>query len=122
MVANESVKFASIQGTGCYSVLKSATDAIGTWQLTLTNVVDGSAWRIELQSGGTLIDSGTVSGGTTVGPLTLPLYSPSAGGNDLRIKVRKGTGAPKYQPFETLATAAAGAQSVYIAQVPDLIA
>jgi hypothetical protein len=37
----------------------------------------------------------------------------------LRIKVRKGSAAPLYKPYETLATAVLGSSSVYIAQIPD---
>ena len=39
--------------------------------------------------------------------------------NDLRIKVRKGSGSPTYKPFETLATAIVGAQSIFIGQIAD---
>jgi uncharacterized protein YcnI len=88
--------------------------------LTLTNVVIGSRIRIEEQASGALIEDRAATGTTEV--FTVPVYSGGNPSNDLRIKVRKGTSGPKYQPFETLAVAAIGTQSVYIAQVADAIA
>ena len=97
-----------------------STDSIGNFVLTLTNLVVGSAIRIEIQGTGTLVEFRTAVGTSEV--FTVPAYTNGNANNDLRIKVRKGTSAPKYQPFETLVTAAVGSQSVYIAQVADAIA
>lgn len=93
------------------------TDPIGSFFLTLTNVVVGSAIQIEDQAGTTTLYNGTAA---TSSP-TIALYAYAAGSslNDLRIKVRKGSGSPFYRPWETLATAAVGAQSIYVAQVKD---
>ena len=115
------VKYTHLSSGGAgFSFQKGPTDAIGTFQLTLVNVASNSAYRIELQSTGALVNSSSDTGtSTTVGPITLALYAPGAAGNDLRIKVRKGSAAPLYKPYETLVTAAAGSQSVYIAQIPD---
>jgi hypothetical protein len=93
------------------------TDPIGSMTLTLTNVVVGSAYRIETQADGTLVTQGTAGSSTVV--LTLDCYSVGSANNDLRIKVRKGTAAPFYKPFETLATAVVGSLSIYIAQIAD---
>ena len=101
-------------------ILRLPTDSIGSMTLTLTNVVIGSRIRIEEQVGGALVDERTATGTSEV--FSIPVYVGGSAKNDLRIKVRKGTSAPKYQPFETLAVAAVGSQSVYTAQVADPIA
>jgi hypothetical protein len=116
-VVEESVKTCSQQGCGVYSVQKSATDSIGSTTLTLTNVVVGSAIRIEVQTTGALVESRTAT--LTAEVFALSYYESGAAANDLRIKVRKGSGSPLYKPFETLATIGAAAQSSYIAQIPD---
>lgn len=94
-----------------------ATDSIGNFTLTLTNVVVGSAIRIETQAAGTLIEFRTAAGSSEA--FTIPAYSAGSPSNDLRIKVRKGTSAPFYIPYETLATAFVGAQSIFVSQESD---
>ena len=69
---------------------------------------------------GALVEFRTATGASEV--FTVPYYTNGNANNDLKVKVRKGTAAPKYQPFETQVTAGAGSQSVYIAQVADPIA
>ena len=125
-VINESVKFCSIQGMGSYSVLKGPTDSIGTTTVTLTNVVIGSAIRIEAASTGALVEARTAvrpgprhEGDTTTEVFTLPVYDASNPANDLRIKVRKGSASPFFMPFESLAVLTPAAQSVYVSQIPD---
>ena len=54
--------------------------------------------------------------------ITLDYYAPGSSNNDLVIDVRKGTTAPKYKPFRTLATAQAGTVLAYCAQELDPIA
>jgi len=95
---------------------KLPTDPIGTLSLTLTNVVVGSRVHVEKQSDGTsfydeLADASTVS-------IPLSVYSSGSAYNDLRIKVRKGSGTT-YKPWETQATAIVGSQSIYVSQIPD---
>ncbi len=94
-----------------------ATDPVGNFTLTLLNVVVGSAIRVEAQSTGAELWTGTAAAGTVL----VPLFAYSAGSplNDLRIKVRKGSSAPFFRPFETLATAIVGAASVFVAQIED---
>lgn len=94
-----------------------ATDAIGTFTLTLTNVIVGSAIQIEDQAGTTTLYNGTAASSSPV--IALSAYAGGSPLNDLRIKVRKGSAAPYYQPWETLATAVVGSASIYVAQVPD---
>lgn len=93
------------------------TDSIGSFTLTLTNLVVGSVIRIEIASTGAEVETRTAD--TTSEVFVIPAYSGGSAFNDLRIKVRKGSGTPFYRPFETLATALIGAQSIYIAQIPD---
>lgn len=93
------------------------TDPIGNFTLTLTNVVPGSAIQIESQDGTTTLHNSTASGSTV--NITLQAYAAGSPLNDLRIKVRKGSAAPYYQPYETLTTAVVGAQSIYVSQIPD---
>lgn len=108
-----------------YSQQRLSTDALGTTTLTLTNVVVGSRYRIERQGDGSLAtptaNAEGVAGSSTVA-ITLDYYAAGNANNDVRIKVRKGTAAPKYLPFETQATLDAAAQSTYVAQVADPIA
>lgn len=102
------------------AIQRLPTEPIGSFALTLINLVVGSAIQIERVSTGAVVEYRTA--GTATEVFTVDAYSPGNALNDLRIKVRKGTTAPKYKPFETLATAAVGSQSVYIAQIPDTIA
>ncbi|HMZ54317.1 MAG TPA: hypothetical protein PLR85_11360 [Nitrospira sp.] len=83
--------------------------------LTLTNVVPGSSVLIVSQDGGTVHYNGTSAGSTF--NQTITLYGDSR--DQWRIRVRKGTTAAYYQPWETLLTATAAGASIYVAQVPD---
>jgi hypothetical protein len=60
-----------------------------------------------------------VAGSTTVTLTGLPVY---ANPQLVKITVRKGTSAPKYEPFDTYAYMARGSVSAFIAQIPDPIA
>lgn len=93
------------------------TDPLGVFTLTLTNVVVGSRVHVELQSDGTVVDDQAAAASTVV--ITLSGYAPGSPNNDLRIKVRKGSSATYYKPYETLATAFVGEQSIYVSQIPD---
>ncbi len=93
------------------------TDPIGTFALTLTNVVTGSSIQIESQDGSTTLHNSTAAGATV--NITLQAYAAGSPLNNLRVKVRKGSAAPYYQPYETLTTAVVGAQSIYVSQIPD---
>ena len=93
------------------------SDPIGTFALTLTNVVVGSRIHIETQGDGTALHDSVAD--TANETINLSTYAAGSPYNALRIKVRKGTGSPTYKPFETLATAIVGAQSIYIGQIAD---
>ncbi len=116
-IITEPIKLAMMHGLGQYSVLKLATDSIGSFTLTLTNVVVNSGVQIEVASTGASVSNSTASASTLV--LTLPAYVPGSASNNLRIKVRKGTAAPFYQPYETLTTAFVGSASLYVSQISD---
>lgn len=104
-------------GMSAFAVQRFPTDPIGVFTLTLTNVVPGSRVHVEKQSDGTeYYDAVAASSAVTV---NLNTYAAGSPGNDLRIKVRKGTGSPTYKPFETLATAIVGSQSIYVGQITD---
>ena len=94
-----------------------ATDPIGVFALTLTNVIVGSVIQIEDQLGTTTLYNGTAATSTPL--INLSCYAGGSALNNLRIKVRKGTAAPFYRPFETLSTAIVGSQSIYVAQIAD---
>ena len=98
-------------------VCRLPTDPIGTFSLTLTNVVIDSRIHIETQGDGTTLYD--LVADATDETITLSAYASGSPYNALRIKVRKGTGSPTYKPFETLATAIVGAQSIYVGQIPD---
>ena len=99
------------------SIQLLSTDSIGNCALTLTNLVIGSAVQIEVASTGAVI-SNTAAAATSLA-LTIPVYQAGTATNSLRIKVRKGTTSPYYQPYETLATVFVGAASIYVSQTPD---
>ena len=94
-----------------------ATDPIGTFILTLTNVVPGSSIQVETQSGATTLYNGVAANASPT--INLSAYAHGSPYNSLRVKVRKGTSSPYYQPYETLTTAFVGSQSIYISQIPD---
>ena len=109
-----------LPGAVSYGEMRLPTDPIGTFNLTLTNVAVGSRIHVEKQSDGTSFYDNLATSSTVV--ISLSAYAAGSAYNDLRIKVRKGSTAPKYLPFETFATALVGSVSVYVAQVPDTIA
>lgn len=96
--------------------LRLPSDPIGVFALTLTNLVVGSAVHVESTSG--VVLSSTVADADTA-VIPLQAYAPGSPLNNLRIKVRKGSAAPFYQPWETLTTAVVGSQSIYVSQIPD---
>ena len=91
--------------------------AIGAFTLTLTNLITGSAVQVESQDGTKTLYNGVAAGAAL--EISLNAYATGSSLNALRIKVRKGTSAPYYQPFETLATAIVGSNSIYIQQLQD---
>ena len=99
-----------------YARQRLSTDSIGTFTLTLTGLVIGSAIQIETQAGA-LVENRTA--GATTEVFSVPAYVAGNASNDLRIKVRKGSAAPFYRPYETLATAFVGSASVFVSQIPD---
>lgn len=106
-----------VAGMGALAKQRLPTDPIGVFTLTLLNVAVGSAIRVEVQSTGASLWNGTAVTSTVTIPLDA--YVNGNPSNNLRIKVRKGSSAPFYRPFETQATAIVGAASVFVAQIED---
>ena len=104
-------------GLGSLGAARWQTDPVGIFFLTLTNLAVNSRVHIETQVDGTTVHD-SVADATSM-TISIPAYAYGNPGNALRVKVRKGTGAPTYKPFETLATAIVGATSIYISQIPD---
>lgn len=102
---------------GFLSAARLATDPIGTFTLTLTNVVVGSRVNISPVAGGSPFYDDLAAASSVVVPLSV--YAPGNPSNDLLIKVRSASGSPTYQPYETQATAVVGAQSIFVSQIPD---
>jgi hypothetical protein len=115
------------------------TDPIGTHSLTLTNVVTGSHIWIGTQDGTatyfnqqwgaedyaydqallTYDEAGIEYNNQYDSAIVIPVYSAGSALNDWRIRIRKGTSAPYYIPYETLMTATVGSSSIYVSQIPD---
>ena len=104
-------------GGFAFGACRLPTDPIGTFSLTLTNVVVGSRIHIETQGDGTTLHDSVAD--ATDETISLSAYASGSAYNALRIKVRKASSAPTYKPFETLATAIVGAQSIYVGQIAD---
>ena len=94
-----------------------ATDPVGLFTLTLNNLVSGSAIQIESQDGTTVLHNSNAASSSSV--IVLSTYAPGSALNNLRIKVRKGSSSPYYQPYETLTTAIVGSQSIFVSQILD---
>ena len=109
-----------------YAQSRLTNDPIGTFTLTLQNIVVGSEYALlypdgtHATSGGSDVAHGVAS--SSPQSITLDLYPAGNSYNTLTIRVRKGDAAPKYQPLETVAVAQAGTVTAYIAQVADSIA
>lgn len=116
-----------------------ATDPVGTTTLTLQNVVNGSNVHIETQDGtvsrfdqqyghgvvqyndsGTDYDEATVLYDAQANTaIALGVYEQGSALNDIRIRIRKGTSAPYYVPYETQVTLSETPASIYISQISD---
>lgn len=93
------------------------SDAIGTCVLTLTNVVIGSRINIRDQLGTITFYDDLAAASTVV--ISLDVYSAGSALNNWRVKVRKASSSPYYQPYETLMTASVGSTSIYVYQITD---
>jgi lipid-binding SYLF domain-containing protein len=93
------------------------TDSIGNFALTLTNLVVGSAISVEAYSTGQQLFFGIAASATQL--INLGVYQSGDPKNDLRIKIRQGSTAPYYKPYETRQMATIGSASLYIEQQLD---
>lgn len=99
-----------------YELQPLPTDPVGVFEITLTNLVVGSAVHIEAVDGPVLVNM-VADAPTEV--ITLQAYSAGSALNNLHVKVRKGSGSPFYRPFETYTTSIVGSQSIYVSQIPE---
>ena len=99
-----------------YELQSLPTDPVGVFEITLTNLVVGSAVHIEAVDGPVLVNM-VADAPTEV--ITLQTYSAGSALNNLHVKVRKGSGSPFYRPFETDTTSVVGFQSIYVSQIPE---
>lgn len=88
----------------------------GVMSLSLQNLAIDSVIRIETLAGIAVFDGVADSAAEAI---SVPVYVLGSPLNNLRIKVRKGSASPYYQPWETQATAVVGSQSIYVSQIPD---
>lgn len=108
----------NITGGGDTPTVRNGTGASTTVNnnvsITIEGLVAGSALRVERVSDNALmVENASTSTSEVVSV---------AGGTNYRIKVRKGTSAPKYQPFATHTGTLSGDTTVFVQQIPDLIA
>jgi hypothetical protein len=100
---------------GCFEFDHGYGPWPATHTLTLTNVVVGSRVLVRDQAD-TTTHYDQIAASSTV-EITVTVYGDSR--DNWRIKIRKASAAPFYQPFETLMTATAGSSSLYVNQLPD---
>jgi len=91
----------------------------GTWPanhvLTLTNVAVGSRVFIRDQDDTTTHFDQLAASSTVV--VTATVHGDTR--DNWRIRIRKASASPYYQPYETLMTATAGSSSIYVSQISD---
>jgi hypothetical protein len=108
----------NITGGGSTPTVRNGASASTTINnnitLTLNNVVVGSAIRIEKVSDGSLVEF-------RVADATTEAFAVAAS-NNYRVKVRKGTAAQKYLPFETQTGTVTLDTPIFVSQIPDTIA
>ena len=104
----------NITGGGGTPTVRNGTSATTTINnnvtVTLTNLVVGSAIRVELASGGTLVEFRTAASSSEAFAV--------AASTAYRVKVRKASSAPYYKAYETLTTPTADT-SIYVSQIAD---
>ena len=94
------------------------TDPLFYADLTLENIAVGSRYRVTRDSDGAELATGVASSTTEV-ISGVAVYSSAM---LVKITVRKGTTAPKYEPLDAYAYMERGGASAYISQIPDPIA
>lgn len=103
-------------GQMALGVSRLATDTVGNFTMTLTNVVAGSSIQVETTAGAPVQFASAL---TTDVVMSIPVYASGSGLNNLRVKVRKGSTSPYYQPWETQTTSFVGSQTLFVSQIPD---
>jgi hypothetical protein len=106
-----------LRGSNTAGYQRLPSDPIGTYVLTLINVVPGSSILIEDVAETTQYYNGICNSSSLT--LNLQAYAVGSPNNDLRIRVRKGSSPPYYRPYETQAVAYVGSQLIYVNQIQD---
>jgi len=104
-----------------FAVQRAPTDPYYYANLILQNVIGGSRYRITDSASGTELASGLV-GGSVATDVTINGLAAYSNPALLRVTIRRGTSAPKYQPFETFTYLYRVGSNAYISQIPDPIA
>lgn len=104
-------------GISAGGAFRLPTDALGTFTLSMKNLVIGSRVRVETVNGGVELDSFVATAADH--DRLLDRYASGSPFNDLRIKVRKASESPTYRPFESQAVAQLGVVTVYVFQESD---
>lgn len=97
-----------------------ASDSLGSCDVRVQNAVTNSRYRVEVSSTGALVAEGDVP--STDFNVSVPYYPAGNTGNALKVKIRKGTSAPKYKPFESQVVVNSAGGSVWVQQEADPIA
>lgn len=100
---------------GCYEFDNGFGPHPASHTLTLTNVVIGSRVFVRDQAD-TTTHYDQIAASSTV-EITVTIFGDAR--DNWRIRVRKASASPYYQPYETLMTATAGSSSIYVSQIPD---
>lgn len=108
-------------GGATLGVFRLPTDPLFFADLTLRNIVGGSRYRVTRNDTGAELASG-VAAGTGLVNVTISGVACYANPQLVDIVVRKGTTAPKYQPYTSQTEITKSGGLAFIAQVPDPIA
>lgn len=110
----------SVGNSVTYGRSRLPTDSLGMCGIRIRNAVTNSRYRIEVASTGALVAEGSVASDDFT--VNVPYYATGDAKNSMSLKVRKGTTAPKYQPFQTQVEAGPAGALAFISQIPDSIA
>lgn len=103
------------------SIARLPTDPLFFSNLTLRNIVGGSRYRVTRSDTGAELATG-VAAGTGLVDVTISGVSCFSNPQLVDVTVRKGTAAPKYQPYTAQTEITKSGGLAFIAQVPDPIA